>query len=96
MIARPSLKSFLLWSPALILAIASLVVVLLLTTNNSKRISDLEQANSPAVITFTFNQQGANFRIVCREDHTNNNVYVCTTIRVGGPRPTPSPSKSGG
>jgi len=85
-------KRVILWLPALILAVTALVVAILLIANNSKRLSKLEEGANQQTITFTFNQGAARFRIVCKEDPDNPTVYICSTIQVGGPRVTPSPS----
>lgn len=90
-------KRVLLWIPTAALVVTAFVVVIFLSTSNSQRISDLEKSQDTQVITFTFNQGINRFRIICNEDKTNPDVYVCTTIRLPNASPTtPLPTPTGG
>lgn len=89
----PNGKVLALWVPTIALVVTAIFVILYLVTNNSQRLSDLENSQNQQVITFTFNQGAARFRIVCREDNPTSNIYVCATTRIG---PTPTPSRSPG
>lgn len=92
---RVRARTLALWIPTIALIVTAMVVALIVVTSNSNRISKLEQQNNPAVITFTFNQGAARFRIVCNEDKSSPNIYICATVRLGQPTPTPSPSRGG-
>lgn len=87
-------KQLFLWIPTLTLVITTIIVVLLLVVDSRQRIANLEDGQSPSVITFTFNNSQGRFRIVCKEDPNSANTYVCTTIPIN--RPTPSPTRTGG
>jgi hypothetical protein len=90
------LRKVILWLPAGILVIASIIVTLLLVTNNTKRIQNLEDSKAQPIITFTFTQdvgknQVQSFRIICKQEPSQSEVYLCSTIP-GVPRPSPTPT----
>lgn len=89
-------RKIILWLPAAILVAASIVVTLILVTNNTDRIAKLEKAQDTSTITFTFNQGAQRFRIICKEDAGSADLYICATIRLSnGPTPTPTPTSGG-
>lgn len=85
-------RKLILWVPGLVLVAAVVAVTLLILTNNTARINRLEQAQDSPTITFTFNQGVQRFRIICKEDATSEDLYICATIPLPNtPRPSPSP-----